>query len=78
MAAGTVLGSVAFYLITNAAVWAFAAWYPKTAEGFAACMAAGIPFFRNALAGNLAGAGAFFGLCTAASRATQASHRAYA
>lgn len=86
IAGGTVLGSVAFYLITNAAVWAFAGWYPKTAAGFAACMAAGIPFFRNALAGNLAGAAAFFGISAAASRtalnsatyAAHASHRARA
>ncbi len=67
IADGTILGSVAFYLITNAAVWTFAGWYPKTVQGFIACMAAGIPFFRNALAGNLAGAGIFFGLTAAAS-----------
>ena len=73
IADGTLLGSVAFYLVTNAAVWAFAGWYPKTMQGFIACMAAGIPFFRNALAGNLAGAGIFFGLTAVASRTVRHS-----
>lgn len=55
---GAVLaGSVAFFLITNFAVWAMGSMYPKTAQGLVACYIAAIPFFRNELAGD-----AFYGL----------------
>ena len=47
-------GSVSFFLISNFAVWA--AWgdmYPKTLRGLMACYAAGVPFFRRGLEGDL-------------------------
>ena len=49
-----VSGSLLFFAVTN-----FAAWlgphdfYPHTVEGFIQCYAMAVPFFRNALAGDL-------------------------
>src|SRR5438445_5345491 len=56
--AGTTLaGSCLFFLLTNFAVWAVSSYYTHTADGLAACFAAALPFFRNALMGD-----AFYGL----------------
>ncbi|HSE50100.1 MAG TPA: DUF6580 family putative transport protein [Terriglobales bacterium] len=53
--------SVAFFLVSNFAVWAVWAMYPKTLAGLSACYIAGLPFFRNALIGDLAWTAVFFG-----------------
>jgi hypothetical protein len=45
--------SLSFFLITNFGVWAGGALYPRTLAGLAACYAAGIPFYRNQLAGDV-------------------------
>ncbi len=50
---GTILGSVIFYLLTNAAVWAFGSLYPPTAAGLLQSYYLAIPFFRNSLLGDL-------------------------
>lgn len=43
---GALAGSLVFFLVTNAAHWAFTADYPHTTTGLAACFAAALPFFR--------------------------------
>jgi len=48
--------------VTNFAVWAGGSSYPPTAEGLASCYAAAIPFFRNALFGDLFYASVLFGV----------------
>ena len=50
---GTLLGSLLFFLITNAAVWAFGTLYPYTIEGLLSSYAMAIPFFKNSLMGDL-------------------------
>jgi len=50
---GTILGSVAFFVITNFAVWAFYNWYPHTLSGLSQCFAMAIPFFKNTLMSDL-------------------------
>jgi hypothetical protein len=45
--------SVSFFLLSNFAVWAAWNMYPKTASGLALCYAAGLPFFRHAIVGDL-------------------------
>lgn len=50
---GTLLGSILFYLITNAAVWAFGTMYPPTFQGLLQSYIMAIPFFRNSLFGDL-------------------------
>ncbi len=63
VALGAVAGSVQFFLMTNFAVWLFqnGSYYPKTLAGLASCFAAGLPFFRNTLAGDLFYTAAIFG-----------------
>lgn len=56
----SLLASVLFYLVTNAAVWAFSGMYPLTAEGLRMSYWYAIPFFRNTLLGDLAFTGGFF------------------
>ena len=53
------LGSVQFFVVTNFACWLL--YYPHTAEGFAACYIAAIPFFQNTLIGDAVFATALFG-----------------
>lgn len=47
------LGSTLFFLTTNYVVWALSAWYPHTPSGLLACFAAGLPFYRNMLIGDI-------------------------
>jgi hypothetical protein len=47
-------GSISFFVISNFAVWgAWGDMYPKTFSGLMACYAAGVPFFRRAVEGDL-------------------------
>lgn len=58
--AGSLVGSVLFFLVTNFAVWV--AFYPSTWTGLTACFAAAIPFFQYTLSGDLVYSGLFFGV----------------
>jgi hypothetical protein len=54
VAGAALASSVSFFIVSNFAVWA--AWndlYPKTMAGLSACYVAAIPFFRNAVVGDL-------------------------
>lgn len=57
----SVVSSSLFFLTTNWAVWQFSVWYPKTFAGLLESYAMGIPFFKNALLGDLLYTGIFFG-----------------
>lgn len=57
----SVIASTFFYLVTNAAVWLWAGYYPSTLSGLGLSLAAGLPFFRNTLVGDLLFTGLFFG-----------------
>lgn len=46
-------GSVIFFLITNAAVWATSVWYAKNIAGLIACYVAGLPFLGFMLLGDM-------------------------
>ena len=59
--AGSLSGSVIFFLTTNFAVWALSNWYPHTLSGLLWSYTAGLPFFRNSLVGDLLYTGLFFG-----------------
>ena len=60
--AAALSGSVSFFLISNFGVWAAYATYPKTWAGLMTCYAAGVPFFRRGLAGDLLFSAVLFGL----------------
>jgi hypothetical protein len=58
----TMVGSsLAFFLLSNAAVWAFSGLYPVTPQGLAECFVAALPFLDKTLMGDLFWAGALFG-----------------
>jgi hypothetical protein len=58
--ASSLAGSVGFFLWTNFGVWLTMPLYPLTGAGLAQCYIAALPFFRNAVLGNIAFAGALF------------------
>jgi hypothetical protein len=53
-------GSIAFFLVSNFAVWAAWEMYPKNFAGLMTSYAAGVPFFRRAVAGDLIFTAAMF------------------
>lgn len=57
----SLLSSVIFFIITNVSVWVGSTLYPHTWDGFTTCIAAGIPFFGNTVAGDLFYCGVLFG-----------------
>lgn len=65
---GSVIASTIFFLLTNWAVWQFSVWYPKTFIGLMQSYAMGIPFFKNALIGDVVYTGIFFGAYALATR----------
>ncbi|MCF8258654.1 MAG: hypothetical protein K9J06_13950 [Flavobacteriales bacterium] len=58
---GAVAGSVLFFIITNAAVWINGGMYAPGIAGLFESYAAGLPFFRNSLMGDLFFTVALFG-----------------
>jgi hypothetical protein len=61
VAAATAVGSLLFFALTNLAVWLLLDTYPPTAEGLAACYAAGLPLLASGLLGDAAWTALFFG-----------------
>ncbi len=60
--------SVSFFLVTNFAVWASGAMYPKTGAGLLAAYVAGLPFLRNTVLGDLFYSAVLFGSFAAVER----------
>lgn len=58
----SLVGSILFFLVTNAAVWQFGTMYARTWAGLGQSYLAGLPFFRNTVLGDLGYSGLFFGL----------------
>lgn len=58
---GALAGSVLFFLITNAAAWWVLPEYTKDLAGLMNSYAAGVPFFRGTLAGDLLFTAVLFG-----------------
>lgn len=59
--AGSIANSTIFFLITNAAVWAFTQMYAKSFAGLMLSYEMALPFFKWTLVGDLAWVVAFFG-----------------
>ncbi len=59
--AGSLAGSIVFFLVSNLSAWAFYAEYSKDLSGLIRCYLAGIPFYRNTLLGDLCFNFALFG-----------------
>jgi hypothetical protein len=62
IAGAALAGSVSFFLISNFGVWAATNIYAKTLAGLMTCYAAGLPFFRRTLEGDLFYTAVMFGL----------------
>ena len=62
VAGAALASSVSFFVVSNFAVWACWAMYPKTLAGLMTCYAAGIPFFRRGVAGDMLFAAVMFGV----------------
>jgi hypothetical protein len=76
IAGASVASSVSFYIVSNFAVWA--CWddlYPKTMSGLMTCYAAGLPFFRRTLAGDMLFTAAMFGLPVLAAAIARSTHK---
>ena len=54
-------GSIAFFLISNFGVWVDGKLYAHTWQGLVECYAMSLPFFRNAILGDLFYAAVMFG-----------------
>lgn len=61
LAGASLAGSVLFFAVTNFGVWAMDGLYPRTMAGLAECYVAAIPFFQNAVIGDLFFTAALFG-----------------
>lgn len=59
---GSLLASTLFFLVTNAAVWAFGTMYVKNLGGLLQSYYMGLPFFRYTLLGDLFYVSLFFGV----------------
>ncbi len=62
IASASVVGAVAFFLLSNFGVWAGSSMYPHSIEGLSACYVAALPFLGNFLAGNVFFCGVLFGI----------------
>lgn len=59
----SVVGSMLFFIVTNFGVWVSSqVKYPPTVTGLVECYTAGLPFFRNTLAGDVLYVTALFGI----------------
>jgi hypothetical protein len=77
VAAGALAAPTSFFLLSNFAVWAGGAMYPRTLAGFGACYTAAIPFYRNDLVSTAITAGALFGLPALAAKIVETLHAAH-
>jgi len=55
-------GGFVFYAVTNFGVWTAGQLYPRTWAGLASCYVAGLPFYRNQVAGDVVFTAVLFGL----------------
>ena len=75
LAGAAVLPSLAFYLATNFAVWAFVGIYPHTWEGLVSCYVQAVPFYRWMLQADLLFTASLFGCYALATRLAGAKWR---
>ena len=68
VAAGSLAASIAFFVVSNLAVWAVWHMYPKTLAGLMTAYVAAIPFFRNQVLADLVFSAALFGIGAAVER----------
>jgi hypothetical protein len=75
VAGAALASSVSFFAVSNFAVWAAGDMYPKTVSGLMTCYAAGLPFFRRTLAGDLLFTAVMFGAPALAAALARSMHK---
>lgn len=75
VAAAALASSISFYAVSNFAVWACWSMYPKTWSGLMASYAAGLPFFRRGIAGDMLFTAVMFGLPVVVAAAVRSVRR---
>jgi len=60
IAGAVITSSIVFFLLSNFGMWA-SGYYPRTWAGLVQCYVAGLPFFRNTFASDVAYSAALFG-----------------
>lgn len=65
---GATASTAIFFLVSNFGVWASGTMYPSNFQGLITCYAAGIPFLKGTLMGDLFYSGILFGLFALAQR----------
>ena len=75
VAGAALASSVSFFVLSNFAVWASGSMYPKTVSGLMTCYAAGLPFFRRTLAGDMLFTAVMFGLPALATVVARSIHK---
>jgi hypothetical protein len=75
IAGAALASSVSFFLLSNFAVWAFGTMYPRTISGLTTCYAAGLPFFRRGIAGDMLFTAVMFGLPAIATAIARSTHK---
>lgn len=78
VALAAVLGSLLFFVVTNFGCWPGNPQYTQDAAGLVDCFAAGVPFFRGTVLGNLFYAALLFGGFELAQRRIPALRTAHA
>jgi hypothetical protein len=68
IAGASLISAIAFFSLTNLAVWYGSNFYPQDLAGLMECYTAAIPFFRNSLLGDLFFSGVLFGVYAFAGR----------
>lgn len=61
LGASALAGGLVFFLVTNFGVWLTYSMYPKNLMGLMECYVAGLPFYRNAVLGDLVYTAVIFG-----------------
>lgn len=67
--------SISFFVVSNFAVWVCFDMYPRTLAGLMTCYAAGLPFFRRGLAGDMLFTAVMFGLPAVATVVARSIHK---
>jgi hypothetical protein len=75
IAGASLASSVSFFVVSNFAVWACWNMYPKTVAGLMRCYAAGVPFFRRGIAGDMLFTVVMFGLPALAAALSRSMHK---
>lgn len=75
--AGALASTAIFFLVSNFGCWIVSTFYPQTFQGLMTCYAAGIPFLKGTLLGDLFYSGVLFGSFALAQKQFPALQLAY-